>query len=90
MNDKDIKVIYDEPWYWKISAYRLTQPQNQNNKNHNQIQQQIKPQNFSLQIDKPELKRDIACNRKKNGDPISPIPENNLISQLEIEEIILL
>lgn len=21
-NGKDIKIIYDEPWYWKISAYR--------------------------------------------------------------------
>ena len=22
LNGKDIKVIYDEPWFWKISAYR--------------------------------------------------------------------
>jgi len=22
LNGKDIKVIYDEPWFWKITAYR--------------------------------------------------------------------
>jgi hypothetical protein len=22
LNGKEIKVIYDEPWFWKISAYR--------------------------------------------------------------------
>ena len=22
MNGKDIKIIYDEPWFWKISASR--------------------------------------------------------------------
>ena len=22
LNGKDIKVIYDQPWFWKISAYR--------------------------------------------------------------------
>ena len=22
LNDKEVKIIYDEPWFWKISAYR--------------------------------------------------------------------
>ena len=25
LNGKDIKVMYDDPWYWKISAYRERQ-----------------------------------------------------------------
>ena len=24
LNGKDIKIVYDEPWFWKISAYRET------------------------------------------------------------------
>jgi len=24
LNGKDIKIMYDEPWFWKISAYRET------------------------------------------------------------------
>jgi hypothetical protein len=29
LNGKDIKIIYDEPWFWKVSAYRppATRPQ---------------------------------------------------------------
>lgn len=36
LNGKDIKIIYDEPWFWKISAYRepnrktILQTQNSN------------------------------------------------------------
>lgn len=31
LNGKDIKVIYDDPWFWKVSAYR--EPVKHNNKN---------------------------------------------------------
>jgi hypothetical protein len=27
LNGNDIKVIYDEPWYWKVAAYREAPPQ---------------------------------------------------------------
>lgn len=26
LNGKDIKIIYDDPWFWKVSAYREQQP----------------------------------------------------------------
>ena len=29
VNGKDIKVIYDDPWFWKISAYRAPEPRHQ-------------------------------------------------------------
>jgi len=31
LNGKEIKVIYDDPWFWKVSAYR--EPTKHNNKN---------------------------------------------------------
>lgn len=37
LNGKEIKIIYDDPWFWKISAYREVErrPNNSNN-NHRQ------------------------------------------------------
>jgi hypothetical protein len=29
LNGKDIKIIYDEPWFWKVSAYRPPAPRPQ-------------------------------------------------------------
>ena len=38
VNGKDIKIIYDEPWFWKVSAYReqgtATREPRQNPQNH--------------------------------------------------------
>ena len=31
LNGKEIKVVYDDPWFWKVSAYR--EPTKHNNKN---------------------------------------------------------
>lgn len=33
LNGKEIKVIYDDPWFWKVSAYREPTKHNNNNKN---------------------------------------------------------
>lgn len=84
INGNDIKVIYDEPWYWKISAYKYKEPEpkpkvttiTNTNTNTN-----------LLQIKKPELKRDIACNRKNNGDPVSPLTPKSRSNSLEIEQL---
>ena len=35
LNGKDIKVIYDDPWFWKVSAYRDSPSNNNNNNNNN-------------------------------------------------------
>ena len=32
LNGQDIKIIYGEPWFWKISAYRPSQSQKQPNR----------------------------------------------------------
>jgi len=42
LNGKEIKIIYDDPWFWKVSAYREVyyptkpHPQKHNQQNHNQ------------------------------------------------------
>lgn len=34
MDGKQIKVIYDEPWFWKISAYKRPEPRRRNRDRH--------------------------------------------------------
>jgi hypothetical protein len=60
LNGKEIKIIYDEPWFWKISAYR-EQNRHTNNSNYtNQTNQTNKPYNKKphtpLQL--PQLKQE--------------------------------
>ena len=35
LNGKDIKIIYDDPWFWKVSAFRPEAGSNNNNNNNN-------------------------------------------------------
>jgi hypothetical protein len=39
INGKEIKIVYDEPWFWKVSAYRSTT----NSKNRHIIKDRPKP-----------------------------------------------
>jgi hypothetical protein len=39
LGGKDIKIIYDGPWFWKVSAYRGSN--NNNNNNNNNIQKRV-------------------------------------------------
>lgn len=35
LTGKDIKIIYDDPWFWKVSAYRSNPNKTDNNRNNN-------------------------------------------------------
>ena len=35
LGGKDIKIIYDDPWFWKVSAYKPGEGSNNNNNNNN-------------------------------------------------------
>jgi len=35
LGGKDIKIIYDDPWFWKVSAYKPGEASNNNNNNNN-------------------------------------------------------
>ena len=51
LNGKEIKIIYDDPWFWKVSAYREAPPRPSSNIHK-------KP---SLQFDSDE-DRQLSCN----------------------------
>jgi hypothetical protein len=58
LNGKEIKIIYDDPWFWKISAYRETE-----RKPSAPIQRKA-----TIQFDSDE---EIRANRDKNPRPVS-------------------
>jgi hypothetical protein len=43
LNGKEIKIIYDEPWFWKVSAYRKPEHKPNPHQQHKPQQQRAKP-----------------------------------------------
>jgi hypothetical protein len=80
INGKEIKIIYDEPWFWKISAYRSQEnPQRPQRPQTQRPQQQPRPQP-RLQFDdeetdaktlKDEFGRDQRPTSNQNQRPTS-------------------
>ena len=69
LKGEEIKVIYDDPWFWKISAYRQKKQAENRQAEHRQAEHRSIP---NLTLKKPQLRRDIAQNRKINGEPKTP------------------
>ena len=46
LSGKEIKIIYDEPWFWKVSAYRPLPPNRATN-----ARQQRQPKRATIQLD---------------------------------------
>ena len=67
LNGKEIKIIYDDPWFWKVSAYREA--------NKGPPRQEAKPvyKKASLQFDSDE---DIAVSSRNNNDLRRPREDN--------------
>ena len=72
LNGQDIKIIYDDPWFWKISAYR---PPTVSQSHSNRHPQQKAPR---LELDdgrperRPERRPQESRNRSPERRPRSP------------------
>lgn len=58
LSGKEIKIIYDEPWFWKVSAYRPLPPNRASN--HRQPRQ---PKRATIQLD---------CDNNVTREPVPP------------------
>lgn len=67
LNGKEIKIIYDDPWFWKVSAYREANKTPQNVKSDNQNQKRA-----SIQFDSDE-------DNKIQYQPVRPSEERKPI-----------
>jgi hypothetical protein len=67
LNSKEIKIIYDDPWFWKVSAYREA--------NKGPPRQEAKPtyKKPSLQFDSDE---DIPVSSRNNNELRRPREDN--------------
>jgi len=66
INGKDIKIIYDDPWFWKVSAYR--EP-NQKPKQQQQTQTHIKKKVMLIIESDDEEKESVVPNKKADTKP---------------------
>lgn len=67
LGGKDIKIIYDEPWFWKVSAYKPSAEGSSSNNNNNKKKATIQ---FDSSDDEKEKER-----RQPKATDIKPLTE---------------
>ena len=76
LNGKDIKIIYDDPWFWKVSAYRVNPIKIDNKTNNNKA-------NNNKTINKP--KPMIIFDGDSNPNPNKvPTPKKQELPRLPV------
>ena len=68
LSGKEIKIIYDEPWFWKVSAYRPLPPNRANNP-----RQPRQPKSATIQLDCDDavtVTRERAPPQKRTSDDV--------------------
>jgi hypothetical protein len=68
LGGKDIKVIYDDPWFWKISAYKPGEVSSSNNNNNNNKKK------ATIQFDSSDDEKEKERRKPKVTD-IKPLTE---------------
>jgi hypothetical protein len=80
LGGKDIKIIYDDPWFWKVSAYKpAAEGSSSNNNNNNKKKATIQ---FDSSDDEKEKEKEKVIRQPKETDikPLNvprPRPYNN-------------
>jgi hypothetical protein len=69
LGGKDIKIIYDDPWFWKVSAYKPAAEGSNNNNNNNKKKATIQ---FDSSDDEKEKEKE---RRKPKVTDIKPLTE---------------
>jgi hypothetical protein len=70
LGGKDIKIIYDDPWFWKVSAYKPGEASNNNNNNNNNKKK------ATIQFDSSDDEKEKEKERRKpKVTDIKPLTE---------------
>lgn len=86
LNGKDIKIIYDEPWFWKVSAYREATRNPQQYLQHEKKKVSIQfddeddnninmNMNMNAKLENSSNKFESDDNQINNSSQILPIPK---------------
>ena len=73
LGGKDIKIIYDDPWFWKVSAYKPGEGSSSNNNNNNKKKATIQ---FDSSDDEKERRKPKVTDIQPLNVP-RPRPYNN-------------
>ena len=68
LGGKDIKVVYDDPWFWKISAYKPGEASNNNNNNNNNNRKKA-----TIQFDSSSDDEKVKEKRQPKSTDIKPL-----------------
>ena len=78
LEGKDVKIIYDEPWFWRVSAYRPPAPKPR-------FESQSKPKTF--QPKKATLELDFESAEIKYSGIIAPALSITIPPEIKIEHL---
>lgn len=79
LEGKEIKVIYDEPWFWKVSAYRKSKSQHKNP--HPPIEEKPKQRAIKLEPISPIfIKGETNIGKQDEDRNVEPTQKNQLES----------
>lgn len=73
---KDVKIIYDEPWFWRVSAYRPPAPKQNVDSQSTRPRQKvpIQPKKATIEIEyEPEIKKSKIIAKGLSIDIISQL-----------------
>jgi hypothetical protein len=64
LNGKDIKIVYDDPWFWKVSAYR--QPDREHQQPRQKTHQKPAYKKPTIEFDSDEDQRPVSSSKPAN------------------------
>lgn len=76
---KEIKIIYDDPWFWKVSEYR--EPNHRNEKNEHRPVQKKPSLQFDDTVEEEEVKQNQYRYSNHNNNNHNNKPTNNQNNQ---------
>ena len=85
LNGKEIKIIYDEPWFWKVSAYREVAASSRPSKPRPQEKKKATLQ-FDSDSDDENVKKS-PYKPSSTRDTSSPMPQRRIQEPRRIQEV---
>jgi len=86
LNGKEIKIIYDEPWFWKVSAYREAATSSRPSKQRPQEKKKATLQ-FDSDSDDDNDKKSPYKPSSSSRDSSSPMPQRRIQEPRRIQEV---
>lgn len=86
LNGKEIKIIYDDPWFWKVSAYRETKLPN--NEHHRNVEQKRATIQFDSDDDNKIQYQPVRPSEERKSSegrrPIRPLENRKPIRPIDV------